>query len=268
MAAALLGAFATCAHAQSTEIPAPPQQKAVVIRNVQLHSAVAGEPRIEKGWISFENGKIVALGAEPMPADAVRPDAQVIDAPGHVVTPGLWASASTLGLVETLQVDATDDTTEFGDFHAEVHAATATNPDSDLPPVARNAGILMVHAFPQGGVVSGHASAMRLDGWTAMDRTVRADAGLVVRWPMMEQVEARGDRPVLRCGGGVPARAKGRSDVGQGCAVRLACRRRGRRGTGARGRQLARADRGRGAVGGAARVPAGDRGRAWRIGCG
>ncbi|MFM7798343.1 MAG: hypothetical protein ACKPBA_05085 [Planctomycetota bacterium] len=195
MAAALLGAFATCAHAQSTEIPAPPQQKAVVIRNVQLHSAVAGEPRIEKGWISFENGKIVALGAEPMPADAVRPDAQVIDAPGHVVTPGLWASASTLGLVETLQVDATDDTTEFGDFHAEVHAATATNPDSDLPPVARNAGILMVHAFPQGGVVSGHASAMRLDGWTAMDRTVRADAGLVVRWPMMEQVQARWARP-------------------------------------------------------------------------
>lgn len=179
------------ALAQSTEVPAPPQQHQVVLRNVQLHTSVLGAPRIEKGWISFENGTIAALGAEPMPADAAKPDAQVIDAPGHVVTAGLWASASTLGLVETLQVEATDDTTEFGDFRAEIRAATATNPDSDLPPVARSAGILMVHAFPKGGVVGGHSSAMRLDGWTAMDRTVRADAGLVVRWPMMESVQAR-----------------------------------------------------------------------------
>ncbi len=179
------------ALAQSTEIPAPPQQHQVVLRNVQVHTSVAGAPSIDRGWVSFEGGKIVALGAEPMPAGAAKPDAQVIDAPGHVVTAGLWASASKLGLVETLQVEATDDTTEFGDFRAEIRVATATNPDSDLPPVARNAGILMVHAFPEGGVVAGHASAMRLDGWTAMDRTARADAGLVVRWPMMEPVQAR-----------------------------------------------------------------------------
>jgi imidazolonepropionase-like amidohydrolase len=48
----------------------------------------------------------------------------------------------------------------------------------------------MAHAFPEGGTVSGHASAMRLDGWTAKDRCVREAAGLVLRWPMMEPVRS------------------------------------------------------------------------------
>ncbi len=190
-AAALALAAAPIARAQSTEIPAAPQEKQLVLRNVTIRTAVPGKPTIEKGWIACDRGTISSLGAEPMPDGVQKPDAHVIDAAGHVVTPGFWASASTLGLVETLQVAATDDTTEYGEFHAEIKASTATNPDSDLPPVARNAGILMVHAFPAGGVVSGHASAMRLDGWTAVDRTANELAGVIVRWPMMEPVQAR-----------------------------------------------------------------------------
>jgi imidazolonepropionase-like amidohydrolase len=191
LAAMACAALASFAGAQSTEIPAAPQEKQLVIRNVAIRTAVAGQGAIEKGWIACDGGRITALGAEPIAAGVQKPDAHVIDAPGHVVTPGLWASASTLGLIETLQVEATDDTKEFGDFRAEIKASTATNPDSDLPPVARNAGILMVHAFPAGGTVAGHASAMRLDGWTAVDRTAHELAGLIVRWPMMEPVQAR-----------------------------------------------------------------------------
>jgi imidazolonepropionase-like amidohydrolase len=190
-AATAAACMAVPSHAQSTEIPAPPQRTQVVLRNVAVHTAVPGASAIAKGWVVLDDGKVLAVGAEPMPAGTAKPDADVIDAAGHVVTPGLWASATTLGLIETLQVEATDDTREFGDFRAEIHAGTATNPDSDLPPVARNAGILMAHTFPSGGVVAGHASAMRLDGWTAMERTVRPAAGLIVRWPMMEPVQAR-----------------------------------------------------------------------------
>ena len=196
MASTLAMGAAGAATAQSTEIPAPPQRAQVVLRNVEVHTAVPGVSAIPRGWVVLDGGKVLAVGAEPMPAGTAAPGADVIDATGHVVTPGLWAGATTLGLVETLQVEATDDTREFGDFRAEIHAATATNPDSDLPPVARNAGILMAHAFPSGGVVAGHASAMRLDGWTAMDRTVRPAAGLIVRWPMMEPVQARWAKPV------------------------------------------------------------------------
>ena len=123
---------AGAATAQSTEIPAPPQRAQVVLRNVEVHTAVPGASAIAKGWVVLDGGKVLAVGAEPMPAGTVAPGADVIDAAGHVVTPGLWAGATTLGLVETLQVEATDDTREFGDFRAEIHAATATNPFKGL----------------------------------------------------------------------------------------------------------------------------------------
>jgi len=184
---AMLGA----SHAQSTEVPAAPQRAQVVIRHARVHACTPGHAPIVDGYVLFDGGRITAVGAEPIPEGSVTEGAHVIDAGGMVLTPGLWAGASTLGLVETLQVAATDDRTEYGAFHPEATAATAVNPDSDLPPVARNAGILSVHAFPQGGVVSGRASAMRLDGWTAPDRCIRADAGIVLAWPMMEPVRAR-----------------------------------------------------------------------------
>jgi imidazolonepropionase-like amidohydrolase len=192
LAATLAGALAATANArQSTEIPAPAQQHQVVLRHVEIHACTPASKPIADGWAVFEKGNVVALGAEPMPAGAAAADAQAIEAPGHVLTPGFWAGATTIGLIETEQVDATNDTTEFGDFHAEIKASTAANPDSDLPPVARSAGILMGHVYPQGGVVGGHASAMRFDGWTAVARTARPDAGMVVHWPMMEPVQSR-----------------------------------------------------------------------------
>ena len=194
---ALALALGTLAAArQSTEIPAPPQQHQVVLRHVDVRPCTPGAKPIADGWVTFEGGSITALGAEPMPAGAAKDGAHVIEAPGHVLTPGLWAGSTTLGLIETAQVEATDDTREFGEFHAEIMASTATNPDSDLPPVARSAGILMAHVFPQGGVVGGHASAMRLDGWTAVARTARPRAGMIVHWPMMEPVQSRwGSKP-------------------------------------------------------------------------
>lgn len=176
---------------QSNEVPAPKQQTQVVLRHVDVRACTPGAKPIPDGWVVFDKGCVVALGSEPMGSGLMAADAMVIEAPGHVLTPGLWASATVLGLIETEQVEATDDTREFGDFHPEIKASTATNPDSDLPPVARNAGILMAHVFPSGGVVGGHASAMRLDGWTAAGRTAKAEAGMIVRWPMMEPVQSR-----------------------------------------------------------------------------
>jgi imidazolonepropionase-like amidohydrolase len=179
-------ALVAALHAQSTEVPAPRQQTAMVLRHADLRTCVAGAGAVADGWIVFDRGSILGIGAEPIDASLVPADAQSIDCTGLVATPGLWEGATTLGLIETTQVEATDDTHEFGDFHPEIRAATATNPDSDLPPVARNAGILMAHVFPAGGILGGHASAMRLDGWTAVERTYRADAGMILHWPLMD----------------------------------------------------------------------------------
>ena len=95
---------------------------------------------------------------------------------------------SGLGLVETIQVQATDDRTETGSLHPEVVAATAINSDSDLIPVARAAGILVSMTAPSGGLLAGRASAIRLDGWTHDDLTIDSNVGVIVNWPLVEPV--------------------------------------------------------------------------------
>jgi imidazolonepropionase-like amidohydrolase len=44
--------------------------------------------------------------------------------------------------------------------------------------------------MPQGGLVAGRASLVRLDGWTWEDMAIDADAGLVVSWPRTEPITA------------------------------------------------------------------------------
>jgi hypothetical protein len=104
------------------------------------------------------------------------------------VLPGFIHVGSQLGLVEVQQVSATDDRNEFGAYHPEIRACVAVNPDSDLIPVARSGGVLNTVVFPQSGVVAGHASVMRIDGWTSEDQTLTPRAGLVVNWPMTEPI--------------------------------------------------------------------------------
>jgi hypothetical protein len=71
-----------------------------------------------------------------------------------------------------------------------VVAAIAINPDTDLFPVARAAGILHALVLPTGGLVGGQPSVVRLDGWTNENLTVVKEAGVAVNWPLMEPVIA------------------------------------------------------------------------------
>jgi hypothetical protein len=136
----------------------------------------------------FDKGVITAVGAgEPT---ALPANCQTVDCKGLTVLPGYINLGSELGLVEVLQVSATDDRVEFGTFHPETRACVAVNPDSNLIPVARAGGVLTTCLFPQGGTVSGHASVMRLDGWTSENQTIVPRAGLVVQWPVSEPIVA------------------------------------------------------------------------------
>jgi imidazolonepropionase-like amidohydrolase len=49
--------------------------------------------------------------------------------------------------------------------------------------VARSGGILIAGITPTGGILSGTVAAMRLDGWTREDASLRAPAALAVVWP-------------------------------------------------------------------------------------
>ncbi len=184
-----LTALITSTIAQSALVPAPAQTRTIVIEHAVIHTAIAAAEPLRDGFVIIEQGKIVAVGTgTPVGAHGEVPSADVlrIDASGMHVTPGFISPSTTLGLVETLQVRATDDRAEFGAFHPEVASWLAVNPDSNLLPVARMGGVLMALVMPQGGTVSGEASLMRLDGWTNDELAVVKDVGTVLRWPATE----------------------------------------------------------------------------------
>jgi imidazolonepropionase-like amidohydrolase len=188
---AALVACAAVAHAvaQSTQIPAPPQATPIAILHATVHTAAAeGPATIADGFVVFDAGRILAVGSgtpASLPAGTVT-----YDGTGLHVSPGFVALMTGMGLVETLAVPVTDDRTETGRLRSEVVAATAINPDTDLFPVARAAGVLLSLTVPSGGLVSGRASALRLDGWTPETIAIDPDVGVVVQWPLVEPVEA------------------------------------------------------------------------------
>lgn len=191
IALTVAAALGHAASGQSAQIPAAPQADAVVVVDAVLHPVSADHPdRIEGGWVRFEDGRIVAIGSGDPPADR-RADATIVDAAGLSLVPGFISVPSQVGLLEVGAVSATDDRRESGDRKPEAAAWIAVNPDSDLIPVARSAGILHTLAVPVGGTLPGRASVLRMDGWTIEDLAVLRDAGIVVSWPLAAPVSSR-----------------------------------------------------------------------------
>ena len=151
---------------------------------------LAGPP-IEDGTVLIHAGKISAVGS----GITVPAGAQVIDAKGLQVYPGLFDSVTQMGLSEISAVRATVDTTETGAFNPDVIAATAILPSSAHIPVTRAAGITEVIAAPASGgfdsagatnLIGGQASAIYLAGWTIEDMLINKHAAMVVDWPDVE----------------------------------------------------------------------------------
>jgi imidazolonepropionase-like amidohydrolase len=161
----------------SDTIPAPPQTKPIALKGATIHPVVGAD--IPSGTIVFENGKITMIGADA----AVPAGAEVIDATGKHVYPGLINANTVLGLVEIGAVRATVDVEESGAINPNVRSITSVNPDSELIPVARSAGVLSALSVPEGGIISGQSAVLRLDGWTPEEMTVLSPAAMHLRWP-------------------------------------------------------------------------------------
>jgi imidazolonepropionase-like amidohydrolase len=148
-------------------------------------------PPIEDGTVIIRDGKIAAVGR-----DVAAPlDAQVIDAKGLEVYPGLFDPVTQVGLNEISAVSATVDVAELGEFNPELVAATAVNPASAHIGVTRASGITHVVTAPGvggfdffggGSTLGGQASAMHLSGWTMADMEIRRSAAMVLNWPSIE----------------------------------------------------------------------------------
>jgi imidazolonepropionase-like amidohydrolase len=185
LAAAALLVIAGAVCGQSRQVPAPAQDRPVVVHSATIHPV--GAEAIDNGYVVFEEGRITRVGRGRPPR---VPDARRHDASGLHVYPGLIAASTTLGLTEVGSVDVTNDHTEYGQVKPEVRAAVAINPDSELIPVARANGILTAHLMPRGGLVSGRSSFVCLDGWTWEGMTVEPACGLIVSWPRTEPINA------------------------------------------------------------------------------
>ncbi len=165
--------------AGGTEIPAKPQDHPIVLTGGTIHP-VSG-PAIEGGMILFDKGTIVAIGANlTLPAGTER-----IDVTGKHVYPGLVLATSSTGLNEIGSVRATRDAVETGSINPNIRAEAGVNPESEIIPVTRANGITVAVTMPGGGVISGTAAALELDGWTWEDMTLRAPVGMIVNWPSM-----------------------------------------------------------------------------------
>ena len=171
-AAVALGAAAVLGAAS------PTAAQTYAIRGGTVHT-LAGEPFV--GTVVIRDGRIAAAGPDvEAPAGA-----EVVDAAGRHVYPGLFDAVSRLGLTEIGAVSVTNDAREQGGFNPHLQAATAIHPASELIPVARANGIAATLSAPQGGAIAGQASLLGLDGWTVEEMLIDPGAAMVVNYPSL-----------------------------------------------------------------------------------
>jgi imidazolonepropionase-like amidohydrolase len=175
----LVSLASAVAFAQAKSDPGVPGVPGVyAIRNAKIVTVTGAT--IERGTIVIRNGKIEAVGANI----AIPKDAKITEGAGLSVYPGLIDSNTYLGLSEVGQgAPGTVDTTELGDFNANMKALTAVNPASELIPVARMNGVTTVLTCPSGGIISGQCAFMNLDGWTPQEMKLVAPAALQLNYP-------------------------------------------------------------------------------------
>ena len=123
----------------------------------------------------IENGLFAAIGK-----NLNTNDAKIIDASNMIVTPGLIAPHSQLGLVEIeLERQTRDDSTDH--YSAGFSISDAFNPSSTLIPYNRSGGITSAIVIPSSArsIYSGMASVFKLDGELVTD-SIAKDIAMAV----------------------------------------------------------------------------------------
>ena len=94
---------------------------------------------------------MLSVGASAAPPA----DARVVDAKGHIVTPGLMSAGSQLGVLEISSLpDTRDYALEGGPLGAAFDTQYALNSNSTLLPHARADGLTRALSFPDGSPVA------------------------------------------------------------------------------------------------------------------
>jgi len=150
-----------------------------------------GTPAIEGGTVVIRDGRVVAAGANV----AVPAGAQVVDARGKWVTPGVVAGFSRIGLVEVDAVGETNDISANGSpFSAAIDVAPAVNPQASSIAVSRAAGVTRAVVSPGTGrsIFAGQGAVIDLAG--DMEPITRARAFQFIEFGEAGSDDAGGSR--------------------------------------------------------------------------
>jgi len=161
---------------KSPATPALDPSKPVAITGAKLLTITHGT--IDNGVLIIENGKIAAAGAAS--SVKVPGNAQVIDAKGMTVYPGLIDSETHLGLTEIEADKMTNDLVEPSDeIMPHMHVSDAFHAESVLIPVTRYNGITNAIVAPDSrDTLPGQDSFIQLAGADATQMLLIRDIAM------------------------------------------------------------------------------------------
>ena len=141
-------------------------------------------PIIERGTVVIRDGLIVDVGTKV----SIPRGAQVINARGLTVYPGLFDANTRIGLTEISRVTETNDYSEMGEYMPHLLAFTAVHVESEHIPVARVNGITHVLTRPVGGTIPGQGAIISLEGWTPDEMEIRRHGAMLLDFPSVLSV--------------------------------------------------------------------------------
>lgn len=148
----------------AVQVTAANASTAVLIRDATVHTMTSAGT-LEHTDILISDGKIAELGhGITAPANA-----EVIDAKGRPVTPGLFGGIGHLGIEEVGEETSVDDyTLKLNAMRPEFDVTLAFNPDSVVLGVGRLGGITFAAVAPSAesgsSIIAGQGAVARLDG--------------------------------------------------------------------------------------------------------
>ncbi len=153
------------------------QQTPIIIQGATIH--IGNGKVINNGYVAFDSGKIIFV--DSVMRNSYK-NAQIINASGKHIYPGIILLNTYLGLNEIDAVRSTRDYNETGEINPNVRALIAYNTDSRVVPTAKTNGITYMQIVPQGGLVSGTSSVVRTEAFNWEDANVKED-GIHINWP-------------------------------------------------------------------------------------